>query len=57
MNEKRISIKMTFEEDEAKKFNAVKKVLGLSANTEVIRALISKKFEEIKDKDSETVKE
>lgn len=53
MNEKRINIKMVIENDEAKKFKAVKKMLGLSANTEVIRALISQKYLEMKNKNPE----
>ena len=47
MKEKRINIKIVIENEEVEKFKAVKKVLGLSANTEVIRALISQKYQEI----------
>ena len=49
MSENKINIKMVIENDEAQKFKAVKKMLGLSANTEVVRALISQKYHEIKD--------
>ena len=44
---KRVPIRIDFLEDEVKKFKYVKKHLGLKQNTEVIRALISSKYNEI----------
>lgn len=44
---RKIPIRINFEDDEAKKFEVVKKHIGLKQNTEVIRALISEKYNEI----------
>jgi hypothetical protein len=55
MDEERINIKMVIENEELEKFKEVKKTLGLSANTEVIRALIAQKYQEIVEKSSKRV--
>jgi hypothetical protein len=47
MNSEKIPIRMDFEGEEAKKFDLVKKWLGLSQNTEVIRSLIAEKYREV----------
>jgi len=44
---RRVPIRIDFEEEEAEKFNTVKNYMGLKQNTEVIRALISEKYNEI----------
>jgi hypothetical protein len=44
----KIPIRIDFENDEAEKFEVVKKYMGLKQNTEVIRALISEKYNELK---------
>ena len=44
---RKVPIRIDFEKTEAEKFNAVKEYLGLKQNTEVIRALISEKYNEI----------
>ncbi len=44
---RKVPIRIDFEEDDAEKFQYVKKYLGLKQNTEVIRALISGKYNEI----------
>ncbi len=41
-------IRIDFEDAEAEKFEVVKKYMGLKQNTEVIRALISEKYNELK---------
>lgn len=46
-NSDKIPIRLDFIDEEAEKFEAVKKWLGLSQNTEVIRALVSEKYREI----------
>ena len=46
---------MVIENEELEKFKEVKKTLGLSANTEVIRALIAQKYQEIVEKSSKRV--
>lgn len=46
--QKRIPIRIDFEDSEAEKLVVVKKYMGLKQNTEVIRALISEKYNEIK---------
>jgi len=46
--QKKIPIRMDFEAAEVEKFEAVKQYMGLKQNTEVIRALISQKYNEIK---------
>ena len=43
----KVPIRIDFEGDEVEKFQYVKKYLGLKQNTEVIRALISGKYNEI----------
>ena len=43
----KVPIRMDFEGTEAEKFRTVKKYVGLKQNTEVIRALISEKYNEI----------
>jgi hypothetical protein len=43
----KIPIRINFEDAEAKKFEVVKRHMGLKQNTEVIRALISEKYNEI----------
>lgn len=48
MFQKKIPIRIDFEEAEAEKFEVVKKYMGLKQNTEVIRALISEKYNELK---------
>lgn len=55
MDEERINIKMVIENEELEKFKTVKKTLGLSANTEVIRALIAQKYQEIVEKSPKRV--
>ncbi len=42
-----IPIRIDFEGAEAEKFRTVKKYMGLKQNTEVIRCLISEKYNEI----------
>jgi len=42
-----IPIRIDFEGAEAEKFRTVKKYMGLKQNTEVIRGLISEKYNEI----------
>ena len=44
---RKVPIRIDFEEEEAEKFNTVKNYMGLKQNTEVIRALISQKYNEI----------
>ena len=44
---RKVPIRIDFEETEAEKFSVVKKYMGLKQNTEVIRALISEKYNEI----------
>ena len=44
---RKVPIGIDFEEAEAEKFNTVKKYMGLKQNTEVVRALISEKYNEI----------
>jgi len=46
--ERKIPIRMDFEAAEVEKFEVVKQYMGLKQNTEVIRALISQKYNEIK---------
>ena len=46
--QKKIPIRINFEGDEAEKFEVVKKHIGLKQNTEVIRALIVGKYNEIR---------
>jgi hypothetical protein len=46
--ERKIPIRMDFEAAEVEKFEAVKRYMGLKQNTEVIRALISQKYNEIR---------
>jgi len=43
----KIPIRIDFEEAEVEKFEIVKKHMGLKQNTEVVRALISEKYNEI----------
>jgi len=43
----KVPIRIDFEGTEAEKFRTVKKYFGLKQNTEVIRALISEKYNEI----------
>lgn len=45
---RKIPIRMDFEDAEVEKFEVVKKHMGLKQNTEVIRALISEKYNEIR---------
>jgi hypothetical protein len=47
MTSEKIPIRMDFKGEEAKKFDLVKKWLGLSQNTEVIRSLIAEKYREL----------
>ena len=47
----RIPIRIDFEDEEAERFNVVKEHMGLKQNTEVIRALISERYHEIKVKE------
>jgi hypothetical protein len=44
---RKVPIRINFEAGEAEKFNTVKTYMGLKQNTEVIRALISEKYNEI----------
>jgi len=44
---RKVPIRIDFEGDDAEKFLYVKKYLGLKQNTEVIRALISRKYNQI----------
>jgi len=44
---RKVPIRIDFEGDDAERFQYVKKYLGLKQNTEVIRALISGKYNEI----------
>lgn len=44
---RKVPIRIDFKGDEVEKFQYVKKHLGLKQNTEVIRALISGKYNEI----------
>jgi len=44
---RKVPIRIDFEDTEAEKFNTVKTYIGLKQNTEVIRALISEKYNEI----------
>ncbi len=44
---RKVPIRIDFEGSEAEKFRTVKKYMGLKQNTEVIRALISEKYNEI----------
>jgi len=46
--ERKIPIRINFEDIEAEKFKIVKRYMGLKQNTEVIRALISEKYNEIR---------
>lgn len=46
--QKKIPIRIDFEDAEAEKFKVIKKYMGLKQNTEVIRALISEKYNELK---------
>ena len=48
MFQKKIPIRIDFEDAEAEKFEVVKNYMGLKQNTEVIRALISEKYNELK---------
>ena len=48
MLQKKIPIRIDFEGAEAEKFEVVKNYMGLKQNTEVIRALISEKYNELK---------
>jgi len=43
----KIPIRINFEDAETEKFEVVKRYMGLKQNTEVIRALISEKYNEI----------
>jgi hypothetical protein len=43
----KVPIRIDFDGDDAERFQYVKKYLGLKQNTEVIRALISGKYNEI----------
>jgi hypothetical protein len=47
-SQRKIPIRIDFKGKEIKKFEIVKKHIGLKQNTEVIRALISEKYNEIK---------
>ena len=44
----KIPIRINFENTEIEKFEVVKNYMGLKQNTEVIRALISEKYNEIR---------
>lgn len=44
---KKVPIRVDFDGEDAERFQYVKKYLGLKQNTEVIRALISGKYNEI----------
>lgn len=44
----KIPLRIDFEDIDAEKFEVVKKYLGLKQNTEVIRALLSEKYNEIR---------
>ena len=46
--ERKIPIRMDFEAAEVEKFETVKRYMGLKQNTEVVRALISQKYNEIR---------
>jgi hypothetical protein len=48
MLQKKIPIRIDFEDAEAEKFEVVKNYMGLKQNTEVVRALISEKYNELK---------
>jgi len=47
MRNNKIPIRIDFEGEDAEKFEFVKKWLGLSQNTEVIRSLIAEKYREL----------
>ena len=46
--QRKIPIRIDFEDAEAEKFEVIKKYMGLKQNTEVIRALISEMYNQIK---------
>lgn len=48
LRKKEISLRINFGDVEAVKFEAVKKYLGLKQNTEVLRALVSEKYNSIR---------
>ena len=45
-----VAIRINLEGEDARKFEAVKRYLGLRSNTEVVRALVSLKYHEIEKK-------
>jgi len=45
---RKVPIRIDFEEADAEKFRTIKQYMGLKQNTEVVRALISDKYNEIK---------
>lgn len=46
--QKKIPIRINFEGAEAEKFEVAKRHMGLKQNTEVIRALVAEKYNEIR---------
>jgi len=46
--QKKVPLRIDFEDTEAEKFEVVKRHMGLKQNTEVIRALVSEKYNEIR---------
>jgi len=54
---KKIPIRLDFEGEEAEKFVAVKKWLGLKQNTEVVRAVIFEKYNEMKRLEKERIEQ
>lgn len=47
MNEETINVRVEFKDEMAKKFEAVKKHLGLQNSTDVLRLLVNDKYKEI----------
>jgi len=47
MSEEVINVRVEFKDEMAKKFEAVKKSLGLENNTDVLRLLVNDKYKEI----------
>ena len=47
MSEETINVRVEFKDEMAKKFEAVKKHLGLENSTDVLRLLVSNKYKEI----------
>jgi hypothetical protein len=52
-NDEKINFSMTFEGEGAKRFLEVKKFYGLENNTEIIRTLVSEKYNQLFPKKKE----